>query len=180
MFKSRRFVAASAVLTLGVLAAAESALSGTGGGGGVPGKETFGPSTTISGDCSTRKIGYASSDETGLSTSSPDFVDVPGMTLTFETARSGCVLVSYSAVVLAAGADRPLLNVRAMLDDAYPSFPGEVQLEGDSQGEWADARAFSFVFTRVPAGSHVVKMQWRSADFGIVWTHERTMLVSHP
>jgi hypothetical protein len=179
MFKSRRFVAASVVMALGGLAAAESAFSRTGAGHGAPGGERLGPSTTISGDCSTRKIGYASSDETGLSTSSPDFVDVPGMALTFETARSGCVLVSYSAVVLAAGADRPLLNVRAMLDGAFPSFPGEVQLEGDSQGEWADARAFNFVFIRVPAGTHTVKMQWRSADFGIVWTHERTMLVSH-
>jgi hypothetical protein len=108
-------------------------------------------------------------------------VDVPDMSITYTQGKTGCVLASFSAFTFAPG--DALLFVQAILDGATVAAPGEVQLSGDDDeegdGHWARSHSFTFAFPSVSAGSHTIKVQFRSFDGKIVFVHKRSLAVSH-
>jgi hypothetical protein len=131
--------------------------------------------------CPAGRMTIASSNDINVTTTSPNFVDVPGMVATVNIpVTTSCVDVQYTATVFTTGNE--LIYVQATIDDV-PCFPPDVQFEGDSDedgdGQWARAHAFDFVCQNVTRGAHTFKIQWRSFFGGLVFTHWRTMKVIH-
>jgi hypothetical protein len=148
------------------------------------------PQAVVRRTCSTPRLSYASSDTTGVSTTSTTYVNVPDMSVSFTISgtASTCIVVSYTAEVYTGSDPNSLIGnevmfVRARLDGAVVGFPAEAQFEGDSDedgdGAWARAHAFNFVFPNVAPGAHTLRIQWRSIFGGTVVTHRRTAVVYH-
>jgi hypothetical protein len=151
--------------------------------GGVPAGTENSPSTLVTGQCKkASNIDFAVDDSTGNTTSSTTFVDVPGMSVTFNLGRgSNCVKIEYSAYVFAA-VNAALMNVQAVMDGVACS-PADVQFSGDddenANGSWARSHAFNFVCTGLAQGIHTAKIQWRSFFGDTIFTHKRSMYVHH-
>jgi hypothetical protein len=90
--------------------------------------------------------------------------------------------VTFSAFSFAA-ADDELLYVRPLLDGAIVAVPLETQFSGDddedANGRWARTHSMSFVYPNVSAGSHAIRMQFRSFGGATVFIHRHTTLVEH-
>jgi hypothetical protein len=179
-------VALVLVVMLATFAAAHTVLGARGQlsrSGLAPGtRQSRAPALT--GQCKVSKVSYATGEDTGNSTTSTSYVDVPGMSSTFTEGGTvtRCVTVEYTAFVFAAEGDN-LMFVRALLDGVTVASPSETQFDGDSDEDgdfqWARSHAFNFVFPSVAPGSHTIKIQWRSLDGGTIFTHRRTLLVGH-
>jgi hypothetical protein len=153
--------------------------------GGVAAGAAPGPATLFTGSCKkAATIDFAAADDTGYSTTSTSFVDVPGMSVTFNLGgvATSCVKVEYSATVFAATAGTARMFVQAVRD-GVPCVPADVPFAGDDDtdgdGRWPNARAFNFVCTGVTPGIHTIKIQWRSQDGGSISTDKRSMFVHH-
>ena len=134
--------------------------------------------------CKVGKLSFATANDTGLSTTSIVFVDVPDMSVDFKVAgKNRCLIVAFSAYVFAASGR--LMFVRALLDGVTIGEPSpEVQFDGDSDenadGRWARSHAFNFAFVNVGPGVHNLKIQWRSFDGGQIFVNRRSVFVHHP
>ena len=180
-------VALVLVVMLATFAAAHTVL----GARGQPSRSGLAPGTrqsrapALTGQCKVNKVSYATGEDTGLSTTSLSYVDVPGMSSTFTEGGTvtRCVTVQYTAYVFAASGAATLMQVRALLDGVTVASPSETQFDGDSDedadGAWARSHAFNFVFPTVAPGSHTIKIQWKSFDGTTIFTHRRTLLVGH-
>jgi len=140
------------------------------------------PEAVVTGQCPANRMTIASSNDIGVTTTSTNFVDVPNMEafVTIPGTTNVCVDVQYTATVWTDGNE--LIFVQATIDDV-PCFPPDTQFEGDSDedgdGRWARAHAFDFICQNVRPGAHTFKIQWRSFLGGTVFTHWRTMKVTH-
>ncbi len=115
-------------------------------------------------------------------TTSPTFVDVPGMHLIVNIGGSAttCVKIQYSAFVFA-GENRDM-RVRATRDGVACN-PVEVVFseDGDEDGDGLGitSHAFNFLCTGVTPGARDFKIQWRSVTRGVISTFGRSMFVQH-
>jgi hypothetical protein len=165
------------LLALGGLAEAD-------GNGQAPAAKTE-ARTVKSGSCSgLTEVFYKADDDFNSTTSSGDFVDVPGTSISFTQGGSvsGCAIVTFSAESYAEFGR--LLLVRARIDDASTAAPGAIQFSGDDDededGRWARAHSFTFIFPSVAPGNHTVTMQYRSLRYGrAVHLGKHTTVVQH-
>jgi hypothetical protein len=182
-WNGKSFALAAAVVAAMLMgtAMAGNASRGVRSGGLAPSASPDKPATVIIGACPTVGTHFVTADDTGKSTTSTTYVDVPNMSVTFVQGRAGCVLVNFSAWTFAPG--DALLFVEALMDGVTVAAPGEVQLSGDDDedvdGSWARAHAFNFAIPAVSAGSHTIKIQFRSYDGKMVFIHRRSLMVQH-
>jgi hypothetical protein len=112
-------------------------------------------------------------------TASRAFVDVAGSSIRFRTKETSCIVVQFSAQVMALGDDSVrTIQVRAVRNDGRGdvlSPDGPVQFV---VGPVADARSFGLLLPAVPAGIHTVRMQVRSGDGSVVVIRSFNMNVS--
>jgi hypothetical protein len=173
----RIIVAATLVGVLSIMTGVYGATRGA-ARGGIP--ESFGqqkaaaPASVSS--CPTKK-GLEADNATPTGTTSTTFVDVPGMTVTFNAKAAGCALVSFTAYSFASGGE--LMNVHAVSNGAE-CLPGEYQFSGDddedADGQWARSHGANFT-CKVALGANTIKMQFRSFFGGSVTLHKKAMLV---
>jgi len=151
---------------------------GTVRGGLAPSGSKGKPGTVVAGSCPTPGTHFVAADDTGNSTISTTYVDVPNMTVTFTAGgtRSFCATATFSAFTFAPGG--ALLDVQALMDGTVVGAPGEQQFSGDD-GVWAVSHAFTFVFPSVAPGAHTIKIQYRSFDGQTVFMHRRSLVVFH-
>lgn len=128
--------------------------------------------------CPVSRITTASSNEIGTTTSSTNFVDVPGMQATVNiSVPTNCVGVEYTATVFTSGNER--VYVQATMD-GVPCSPPNVRFpEDNGDVPQASIHAFDFKCQNVRPGAHTFKIQWRSLLGGPVYIHCRTMKVTH-
>lgn len=113
------------------------------------------------------------------STSSTAFVNVPSASVGFAQGTAGCVVATFSASTFAPGNSR-LMYVEAVIDGGTVAAPGAVLFSGaDNALGFAEARAYSFVFTGVKAGAHVVQIRYRSANGAPVFLSKHSLVVTH-
>jgi len=138
------------------------------------------PAGVTSGKGVLKKFRFVTSDTLYHSTTSIILEQVPDMSLTFTTARKGTLVITYSAMVYTE--PDGLEGVVAQVDGVNAA-PGEVQFCGDTDedvdGKYAKVHSFIWVKPDVPAGTHTVRMMWRSMNEIMVWTHRRTMIVQY-
>ncbi len=164
-------------------AIAGNAGRGTLSGGLAPSGSKSKPGTVISGSCPTPGTHFVAADNTGSSTASTTYVDVPDMSVSFTAGgtRSFCATATFSAWTFATGG--ALMYVQALMDGSVVAAPGEQQFSGDddenANGEWARSHAFTFVFPTVAPGPHTIKIQFRSFDGKTVFVHRRSLVVFH-
>ena len=116
----------------------------------------------------------------GTSTTSGTFVPVQGTSVSFAQSSPGCVIVHFSAE--AGTGTGVTMGVQAVLDPAtldLVASPADNAFSLNDTG-LAD-RAMSYVFASVPAGRHVIQMQFRNAtgDNSAVFLTQRTMIVQY-
>ena len=110
-----------------------------------------GHARVVNATCKTPKLDFTSSDAS-IFTSSQTYVDVSEGSVTFNQARTGCILVRFDAVTRVQGSTVEF--VTALLDGTQ-MFPGEMPFDGDDE-QVPQSRATSWVATNVSAGSHTV------------------------
>jgi M6 family metalloprotease-like protein len=107
-----------------------------------------------------------------LSTKSKAWTDVPNMSLSFYSPKSGQVTASFSAEAWASNGKRMML--RALLDGA-PMNPGDVVFVKNSH---PSSQAMTFGLKNVSSGWHTVTMQWSAEAEGVSYMGDRTLAVS--
>jgi hypothetical protein len=116
---------------------------------------------------------------TSQRTTSRAFVDVVGSSLRFRTKETSCIVVRFSAQVMALGdGSVRTMQVRAVRNDGRGdvlSPDGPIQFV---VGPVADARSFGLLLPAVPPGLHTVRMQFRSGDGSVVVIKSLNMNVS--
>jgi hypothetical protein len=174
--KGKRIIAAATLV--GVLSIMSGVYGATQGAtrGGIPasiGQQKAAAPASVS-SCPTKKGLEADGPDTGLSTTSTTYVDIPGMAVTYNSRGAGCALVSFTAFSFATGTD--LIFVHAVSNGAE-CLPGEYQFSG-ADTTWAVSHGTNFT-CKVAVGANTIKMQWRSNSGGSVFMHRRAMLVWH-
>jgi hypothetical protein len=113
------------------------------------------------------------------STASRAFVDVAGSRIRFTTTRPTCIVVQFSAQVLAEEGGAAM-QVRAVRNDGKEDVVnagGAVQFVA---GPLADGRSYGLLLPAVQPGTHTVRMQFRALGDGSVRTIKSfNMNVSH-
>jgi hypothetical protein len=103
------------------------------------------------------------------STASRAFVDVVGSQVRFTTTQTTCIVVQFSAEVLAETAGS-VMQVRAVRNDGKEDVVnagGPVQFVA---GPVADGRSYGLLLPAVRPGTHTVRMQFRALGDGSVRT----------
>jgi hypothetical protein len=128
------------------------------------------------GACNPTKIAYKTSNVSANMTSNV-FAVVPQTPVAFTQGgvNPSCVIVRYSA--MAAASYPKWIPLRVLLDGSVVAEPGEIQYEGYT--EISLARSFDFIFPSVAPGAHTVRVEWRSFNGGIIFMHDRTIIVQH-
>jgi hypothetical protein len=130
----------------------------------------------------TPKVSWAATNgnETA-STTSTSFVDLPGMSVSFNVPGTAvtCLKIDLAAMTYAPGGELMFMRV---LVDGNEALPGEPQWSGDDDengnGKWARSHAANFYITVAP-GFHNVRAQFRSLGGGSVFAHARSISVNH-
>ena len=144
--------------------------------GGIPDGTEVGKLTVATSNGVLKKFRSVTSDSMFHSTTSTTLVQVPDMSTTFNTARKGTMVITYSAFVWAQNMSNNMKVVAQV--DGVNATPGEVIFVGDSNAS-AQSHTFTWVAPNVPAGGHTVRIMWRSLSSNTVWTHKRTMIVQY-
>jgi hypothetical protein len=136
-----------------------------------------GVAPAAAGACSPTKIAYKTS-AVSVNMSSNVFAVVPQTPVAFTQggANPSCVIVRYSA--MAAASPPKWIPLRVVLDGSVIAQPGEIQYEGHTESI-SLARSFDFIFPSVAPGAHIVRVEWRSFNTGIIFMHDRTTIVQH-
>lgn len=108
-----------------------------------------------------------------VTTTSMTYKNILGARLRFaQGSSSQCVIVHFSAHAQASGLER--MRIRAVIDDgAGIAEPKDIVFVRST----ISTSAFNFVFTDIPAGSHVVTIQWLSELGNIATLFHRSMIV---
>jgi len=104
------------------------------------------------------------------------FLDVPGMTATFDTSTTGCVTATFSAQVY------PDFLLRALLDGSLMEGHNVLGIFGVDAIEIRSPQTpgyFSYTFWKcgVAIGPHEVKIQWAPFPGNVVQVWGRTLTV---
>jgi hypothetical protein len=129
-----------------------------------------------SGVCMTTAEGYSQST-TLQTTGSKAFTDVSGTSVSFTQGAAGCVEVSFSAE--AATMPREILVTQVVLDGGTVCAPSDNLFASDSPSGDLAAHAMNYICPSVTAGSHTVKVQFRSRFGAKVALDYRTTIVRY-
>jgi hypothetical protein len=118
------------------------------------------------------------STQVQTSTNSTKYVLVPSSKFRFrqDSKKAKCVLVHVSAM---AGTDSDQsLHIRAVIDGGLAEAePGTVLLVHEIPAPVQ--RAVTFIFPSVAPGKHIIELQYKSSDGGIVGLFGRVVTVEH-
>jgi hypothetical protein len=114
-----------------------------------------------------------------LTTASKSFVDLTGASLPVAIAGTApsCLAVTFAARMLAVLPEG--VAVRAVLDKTKIAEPGEIVMSANDDAGTMTAHAFTWVFTGVAPGNHVVKLQFRSLLGSSVGIGQSSLVVQY-
>lgn len=125
------------------------------------------PAPRITGSCSPTKVKFSLSTR-GTTTTSTDPVTIDETAISFTQAKTGCVIVDFTASKQLDDPPPGTIVIRPLLKDSggatLPARPSSVVLTfttGDS-----DVRTIQFVFRDVVPGNYTIRMQMNSSDGG--------------
>ena len=110
-------------------------------------------------------------------TGSRQFRDVTGTSISFTQSQPGCVEVDFSAE--AAATPNELLVTEVVLDGSVACLPADNILASDSPSSDLSSQAMNYICPGVTAGSHAIKVQFRSRFGGQVALDYRTTIVRY-
>jgi len=161
-------VVAAAALFLSMIPPASAANFNHTGQSLVPGVTT--------GTCSATQESYSVSTDL-QTTTSKTFTDVEGTPIVFTQGAAGCVEVSFSSE--AATMPNEILVTQVVLDSRTVCTPGDNLFASDSPSGDASVHAMNYICPTVAAGSHTVKVQFRSRYGSKVALDYRTTIVRY-
>jgi len=177
----KRWLVLTGVAVTALVVPATGVLAGSqrGSASGEPEGQAAAPSAAAPeavGTCTALSKLSFSQATTGGSTTSSSFVSIPNGAVTLSTASTGCIAVTFTAEAFAGGSPGALMYVRATRNGVACQASEDWQLTGDDDedgdGRWARGHAYSCVFTNVPAGTHTIRMQYRSGVGGTVFIND--------
>src|SRR5690348_15166154 len=113
--------------------------------------------SVISGDCRTTAQKFLVGTKPIAVNGNSQFVALPE-SVSFVQGTAGCVIISFSAEARVAASGN--LQVRPTLDGNPVSLPQIANLAAGSNASGYEAHAMNFVFTDVPRGRHVLKIEF--------------------
>ena len=168
-------IALGAALCLGQAASAQDVLSPSRPSGAVP-EITAGTSCTVN-KAAFIVAGDPSDGDSFVETTSSSFVLMPRMARKITTTAPGCVIVDFTGEMTAEAGNRPFLQVLAVGHGA--AAPGFATTGYPSSTGNFESRSMRFVFRRLPAGDHTLRLRWRSETGARVFTRARMMTVHY-
>jgi hypothetical protein len=137
--------------------------------------ETPSPPSAATGACPPTTQKFITSDlPVATRSTTPINVRESGLAFVQGGTQGSCVIVSFSAVAAVAQGD--VMSVQAVLDGEFSCNPGIIPFQSTPV---FTARAMKFVCLLVQPGRHTLRMQFRSANGGLVSLDRRTMIVEH-
>jgi len=133
------------------------------------------PPSVSSGTCAENTAAYSVSTDLQKS-SSRNYRDVTGTSVTFTQGAPGCVEVSFTAE--GAATPHELLITRALLD-GRECLPTDNIFASDSPSSDLADHAMNYICPSVSAGAHTAKIQFRSRFGGKVALDYRTTIVRY-
>jgi hypothetical protein len=125
------------------------------------------PAPRISGACNPTKVKFALSGR-GTTTTSTTLTNLPETAIPFTQARTGCVILDFTASIGLSDPPPGGVNIRAALahsdGTAVSGRPFSVRLNFPD-GNF-DTRTIQFVFPNVTPGSYIIRMQTDSSNGG--------------
>ena len=94
------------------------------------------------------------------------------------THAAGCLIVDFAGEVAGDTADDAMF-IRASIQGIGAAEPPEVFLGLPVAANFREMRSMRFVFPNVPAGTHTVRIEWRSLSGGTVATESRTLTIQY-
>jgi hypothetical protein len=128
----------------------------------------------IAGDCVTNRTRFRT-ETNFVNTTTTFFVKMPNTHLPVTTS-GGCLIVDFAGEVFISDSDNGL-KIQAYISGIGEAQPSSVFL-GLPAGKW-DTRSMRFVFPNVPAGQHIVRIEYRRDNGGTVSTKVRTLTVQY-
>ena len=112
-------------------------------------------------------------------TDSGDYANFAEAGVKFTQARTGCVVVSFSAQAYVSNQSGAGIQVRAVLDGTTVCEPPGVSFGGFKPDGHVPASAMSFVCKGITAGEHTLRMQFRLVGLfpATGHVHTRTTIV---
>lgn len=125
-----------------------------------------GAEISASGVCLPTKVAFRT-ETIQVNTSSNVFATLPGSGRSITTTAPGCVIVDFSGELLISNANnRPFLRAVRVGPPLTVAEPPDMRMGTPiTLGFFQDASA-RFVFKSLPAGTHVIAIQWRSTVNG--------------
>ncbi|MBV8799622.1 MAG: hypothetical protein JOY77_12220 [Alphaproteobacteria bacterium] len=133
------------------------------------------PPGVSTGTCQENAAAYSVSTDL-QKTSSRNFQDVSGTTVSFTQGAAGCVEVSFSSE--AATVPGEILVTQALLDGTA-CLPSDNLFASDSPSSDLAAHAMNYICPNAGAGAHTVKVQFRSRYGHKVALDYRTTVVRY-
>jgi hypothetical protein len=130
----------------------------------------------VVGNCITNRTAYRTQSNS-VSTTSPTFSTMPNTHFPV-THAAGCIIVDFSAMVLIVNSTERML-VRAWIGGIGAAEPLQMNLGRPASANQYETRSTHFVFPNVPAGTHTVRIEWRSQNGGNVGVGNRTLKVQY-
>ena len=128
------------------------------------------------GQCVTNRTAFRTQDNE-VSTTSFTFVTMANTHFPV-THQAGCLVVDLAGMVANASA-LGAISVRAWIGGVGAAEPPEISLGRPIEALIYDTRSMRFVFPNVPAGTHTVRIDWRSQTGSTVSVNERTLTVQY-
>lgn len=154
-----------------------------GGGGEAIGREV--PDTRSSeapravapvGQCVTNRTAFRN-PMNFVGTRSTDFAVMPN-THFKVTHAAGCLIVDFAGIVLTTDASNQM-TIQAFVAGIGTAEPGQMFLGRPAAPGDFETRSMRFVFRDLPAGTHTVRIDWRSEPGGNVNVGPRTLTVQY-
>ncbi len=132
------------------------------------------------GICATTATKYKVS-ETDAATTSFEFVDVAESAIAFVQGKTGCVIISFSALTSIIGGEK--LTIRTVFDGninkCQPGGNNVGLVFESSDATGGGARQITFVCPNVVPGNHAVRMQFATFNGSEAYLGPRTLLVHY-
>jgi hypothetical protein len=136
------------------------------------------------GTCDGQRISYATDDSNVSTSTSLDFVNMPGMarTIAIPGTTSTCVAINFSTAAFIESFPDGIW-IRATRDGAVCE-PGSLVLTGtpglidNPSYDWNEYAA-NFICRGITPGNHTFRIQWATAEGARIPTRGRAMIIHH-